>query len=383
MQTTVIPAAVKSPQIDLENPYLLLTPGPLSTSPTVRVAMLRDWCTWDDDYNLEIVTPIREGLLQLASATQPELFTAVLMQGSGTFVVEAMIGSTVPENGKLLVLANGVYGNRLGQIAAVLRVPLVIHDTGELAPPDLARLETALANDSAITHVACVHIETTTGMLNPLGEIADIVKRHRKILMVDSMSAFGGIPLDMAELGIDFLVSSANKCIQGVPGFGFVIARRDELIKCQDRARSLSLNLYDQWQGMENGKGKWRYTSPTHVVRAFAQAMKELQEEGGIAARFARYSENQRRLVNGMGRLGFRCLLPPELQSPIITGFHSPKHPDFSFLKFYEELKKRGFVIYPGKVTNIDSFRIGTIGEVFPDDMDRLIEAVEASMYWI
>jgi len=382
MQTTLIASAVKFLQINLENPYLLLTPGPLSTSAAVRAAMLRDWCTWDDDYNLEIVTPIREGLLQLASATQPELFTSVLMQGSGTFSVEATIGSAVPENGKLLVLANGVYGNRLGQIAAVLKVPLVIHDTGELAPPDLAKLEAALASDSAITHVVCVHLETTTGMLNPLGDIADIVKRHRKILIVDSMSAFGGIPLDMAELGIDFLVSSANKCIQGVPGFGFVIARRDELIKCKGRARSLSLDLYDQWKGMENGRGKWRYTSPTHVVRAFAQAMQELEEEGGVAARCARYSENQRRLVNGMTRLGFRCILPHKLQSPVITGFHSPEHPDFSFSRFYEELKGRGFVIYPGKVTNIDSFRIGSIGHVFPEDMDRLIKAVKASMYW-
>ncbi len=196
------------------------------------------------------------------------------------------------------------------------------------------------------------------------------------------MSAFGGIPMDMAELKIDFLVSSANKCIQGVPGFGFVIARRDEIVKCRGRARSLSLDLHDQWQGMEKGHGKWRYTSPTHVVRAFAQAMKELKEEGGVSARHIRYRENQRRLVQGMEALGFRCLLPRELQGPIITGFHSPQHPDYSFLKFYEALKKRGFVIYPGKVTHIDSFRIGTIGHVFPQDIDRLIEAVKASMYW-
>jgi 2-aminoethylphosphonate-pyruvate transaminase len=202
-------------------------------------------------------------------------------------------------------------------------------------------------------------------------------------LLLDSMSAFGGIPMDMAELKIDFLVSSANKCIQGVPGFGFVIARRDELMKCQGRARSLSLDLYDQWQGMEKGHGKWRYTSPTHVVRAFAQAMQELEAEGGVAARYKRYSENQRRLLNGMESLGFRCVLPRELHSPIITGFHSPQHPDYSFAKFYQELKSRGFVIYPGKVTNIDSFRIGTIGHVFPEDIDRLIKAVQASMYWV
>jgi 2-aminoethylphosphonate-pyruvate transaminase len=374
--------AARAPDFDWENPYLLLTPGPLSTSPTVRAAMLRDWCTWDEDYNLGIVTPIREGLVRLASATRPELFTSVLMQGSGTFSVEAMIGSAVPENGKLLVLANGEYGNRLGLIAATLRIPHIIHDTGELAPPDIARLDSALSDDAAITHVVCVHNETTTGMLNPLDEIARIVKGRGRVLLVDSMSAFGGIPMDMAELKIDFLVSSANKCIQGVPGFGFVIARRDEIVKCRGRARSLSLDLHDQWQGMEKGHGKWRYTSPTHVVRAFAQAMKELKEEGGVTARHIRYRENQRRLVQGMEALGFRCLLPRELHGPIITGFHSPQHPDYSFLKFYEALKKRGFVIYPGKVTHIDSFRIGTIGHVFPQDIDRLIEAVKASMYW-
>jgi len=383
MPTIATAHADQAPHFDWQNPYLLLTPGPLSTSPTVRAAMLRDWCTWDDDYNLGIVTPIRQGLVKLASATHPELFTSVPMQGSGTFSVEAMIGSTVPQDGKLLVLANGEYGNRLGRIAQTLKINKVVHDSGELAPPDLGKLEATLAGDPALTHVVCVHCETTTGMLNPLAEIAHLVKRHGKIFLVDSMSTFGGVPLDMAELGIDFLVSSANKCIQGVPGFGFVIARREELASCKDRARSLSLDLYDQWQSMEKGHGKWRYTSPTHVVRAFAQAMKELEEEGGVAARHARYRENQRRLVHGMERLSFRCLLPHELHSPIITGFHSPENPDYSFRKFYDQLKARGFVIYPGKVTNVDSFRIGTIGHVFPEDIDRLIAAVEVSMYWV
>jgi 2-aminoethylphosphonate-pyruvate transaminase len=366
-----------------ENPYLLLTPGPLSTSPTVREAMLRDWCTWDDDYNLGVVTPIREGLIHLASATRPQDYTAVLMQGSGTFSVEAMIGSTVPQDGRLLVLANGEYGNRLGRIAKALKIDTVIHDSGELAPPDLEKLDAALKADAGITHVVCVHNETTTGMMNPLEAICRIVKGHGRLMLVDSMSAFGGVPLDMAVLGIDFLVSSANKCIQGVPGFGFVIAKVEELKKCQGRARSVSLDVYDQWQGMEKGHGKWRYTSPTHVVRAFAQAMKELEEEGGVPARFARYTENQRRLVAGMESLGFRCVLPHALHSPIITGFYNPEDPDYQFMEFYNRLKQLGFVIYPGKVTGIDSFRIGTIGHVFPEDIDRLILAVEASMYWV
>lgn len=369
--------------MNLDNPYILLTPGPLSTSPTVRSAMLRDWCTWDDDYNLGVVTPIREGLVKLATSLKPQDYTTVLMQGSGTFSVEAMIGSAVARDGRLLVLANGEYGNRLGRIAKTLGIDTLVNDSGELAPPDLGKLDAVLSGDPSITHVVCVHNETTTGMLNPLEAIASIVKRHERIFMVDSMSAFGGIPLDVAALGIDFLVSSANKCIQGVPGFGFVIAKISELEKCKGRARSVSLDLYDQWQGMEKGNGKWRYTSPTHVVRAFFQAMQELDEEGGVAARFARYSENQRRLVEGMEKLGFKCVLPHSLHSPIITGFYNPEEPDYDFMKFYELLKEKGFVIYPGKVTGINSFRIGTIGHVFPDDISRLIEAIESSRYWV
>ena len=214
---------------DLENPYLLLTPGPLSTSPGVRKALLRDWCTWDDDYNLGVVTPIRERLVDLATTSAPQDYTSVLMQGSGTFSVEAMIGTAVPSNGKLLVLANGAYGDRLAKIAHYLKNNHVVHDSGELDRPDLEKLQSALAGDADIGHVVLVHNETTTGMMNPIEEIAPIVKGAGRILMVDAMSSFGGVPMDIAELGIDFIVSSANKCIQGVPGFGFVVCRRDLL----------------------------------------------------------------------------------------------------------------------------------------------------------
>lgn len=344
--------------------------------------MLRDWCTWDDDYNGDIVTPIREGLVKLASSVRPEDYTCVLMQGSGTFSVESMIGSVLPTDGRLLILSNGGYGARLVEIAKRLRIDHVVHDTGELAPPDLVRLEETLETDGSISHVVMVHNETTTGMMNPLTDVARIVKAAQKVFLVDSMSAFGGVPFDLGELGIDFLVSSANKCIQGVPGFGFVLAKRDELIKTKGFARSLSLDLYSQWQTLEEGGGKWRYTSPTHVVRAFAQAMAELEEEGGVPARFARYTENQRILVEGMERLGFRTVLPRELQSPIITGFYDPESDQYEFKRFYSLLKEKGFVIYPGKVTGISSFRIGTIGHVFPEDFRRLINVIGESMYW-
>lgn len=362
-----------------DNPYILLTPGPLSTSKTVKAAMLRDWCTWDTDYN-SIVTDLRARLAALASA-QPG-YTATLMQGSGTFCVESCIGSLIPQGGSLLVLANGAYGARIAKIARVLHIPVVEEDFGETAPVDPKRVEALLAAHPELTHVAVVHCETTTGMLNPISAIGAAVKAAGKVFIVDAMSSFGGVPIDMAEVGADALISSANKCIQGVPGFGFVLTRREVVEGCAGQARSLSLDLYDQWQAMEHGGGKWRFTSPTHVVRAFAQAMDELEAEGGVAARFARYSQNQKTLVAGMAELGFSTLLPSAIQSPIITAFHNPTHPDYAFKPFYDRLKAKGFVIYPGKVTTADTFRIGNIGEVSPADIERLLSAVKDSMYW-
>jgi 2-aminoethylphosphonate-pyruvate transaminase len=249
-------------------------------------------------------------------------------------------------------------------------------------PLGIENLKNSLETDASISHVAAVHCETTTGMLNPISEIGEVVKKHGKVFIVDAMSSFGGIPMNQQEIGADYLISSANKCIQGVPGFGFIIAVRDELRRTKGRARSHSLDLYDQWLVMEEKNGKWRFTSPTHVVRAFAQALQELDDEGGIVHRYQRYSSNQRMLVRGMEDLGFRCLLPLKDQSPIITSFLSPVHPDYVFATFYEELKKRGFVIYPGKVSDHESFRIGTIGDVMDDDVQRLLQAIRESCYW-
>jgi len=363
-----------------ENPYLLLTPGPLSTTKTVKAAMLRDWCTWDDDYN-SLVQEIRTELVKLAGVNQTG-YTSVLMQGSGTFAVESVIGSVIPENGKLLVLANGAYGQRIATIALYLKIDYLVYDAGELDRHDPDTIDAILGNDKTITHVAVVHCETTTGMLNQIEEIAEVVKKHNRIYIVDAMSSFGGIPIEMEKLGIGYLISSSNKCIQGVPGFGFVIARKSLLEKCDGNARSLSLDLFDQWQTMEKGNGKWRFTSPTHVVRAFRQALTELEEEGSTEIRFHRYLTNQRILVIGMRNLGFETLLPDKLQSPIITTFISPESSAFDFQEFYNKLKSHGFVIYPGKVTDYQCFRIGNIGDIQSSDMENLIEAIAASMYW-
>jgi 2-aminoethylphosphonate-pyruvate transaminase len=281
---------------------------------------------------------------------------------------------------KLLILANGAYGKRMAQIAEYYHIDHVLislHET-ELVTGEVARK--ALEANPGITHLSMVHSETTTGLLNPIEEVAEVLKGRNITFIVDAMSSFGGVPIDMKKLDIDFLVSSANKCIQGVPGFGFIIAKKDKLVAMKGNARSLSLDIYAQWETMEKGGGKWRFTSPTHVVHAFYQAMKELNEEGGIAARSERYKQNHRTLVDGMRALGFKTLLPDASQGPIITSFLYPSA-DFDFHAFYNQLKAKGFVIYPGKISDADTFRIGNIGDIFPNDMEALLQAIRSINY--
>jgi 2-aminoethylphosphonate-pyruvate transaminase len=365
-----------------DNPYLLLTPGPLSTSKAVKAAMLRDWCTWDDDYNLHVVQEIRHRLVRMATASGGDRYTSVLMQGSGTFGVESVLGSSVPPDGKLLIIANGAYGTRMVQIAKALRIPHLVYDLPETNIPNELEVKWLLDENPDITHLSVVHCETTTGILNPVREIVSLAKERGVVSIVDAMSSFGGIPLDVDEWQIDFLISSANKCVQGVPGFSFIVANRERLLQCEGQARSLSLDLFGQWSAMEKGRGKWRFTSPTHVVHAFLQALLELELEGGVEKRFQRYVANQRTLVAGMRRMGIEPLLPDSLHSPIITAFVSPSSKKYSFIDFYNKLKESGFVIYPGKVTEVDTFRIGNIGEVYPADMESLAEVIEKVRFW-
>lgn len=357
-----------------DNPYLLLTPGPLSTSKGVRNALLLDWCTWDDDYNKGVVQHIRRELVALAAGT-PEDYTAVLMQGSGSFGVEACLGTAIAaERDKLLIISNGAYGKRMATMMEVVGRDYCLLSYEETLRPNLREIEALLQDDGAITHVAMVHCETTTGILNPLKEVCKLAKGYGKTMIIDAMSSFGGIPIDMNELEADFLISSSNKCIQGVPGFSFIIARRSELERCKGNAHSHCLDAYDQWKDMDSS-GKWRFTSPTHVVRAFQQALQELRDEGGVAARSKRYEENQKTLAHGMAQLGFTALLDESDQSPIITSFLYPSA-NFDFKAFYEAMKAKGFVLYPGKISKADTFRIGNIGDVYPGDIRCLINAV-------
>ena len=356
----------------------LFTPGPLTTSLPVKQAMLRDLGSRDVEF-IETVRGIRASLLTLAGLSQDSGYEAILMQGSGTFGLESVIGSTVPPDGKLLVIVNGAYGDRIAKIAKVLSIDVATLKYPEDTPPDPADVEIKLAEDAAITNVAVVHCETTTGIMNPIEEIGSVVKRHGKSYFVDSMSAFGAVSFDFQKCGIDFLVSSANKCIEGVPGFSFAICRRDSLEATEGWARSLSLDLLAQWRGLESN-GQFRFTPPTHAILAFEQALCELQAEGGVEGRAARYRNNFETLVAGMREMGFVEYLPADRQGTIITSFRYPDHPKFQFEEFYRRLNDKGCVIYPGKVTSADCFRIGNIGRLFESDVLTLLAAIGTTL---
>lgn len=353
--------------------YKLLTPGPLTTTDTVKNEMLFDHCTWDDDYK-KITQEIRKELLSLAHVTEEE-YTAVLMQGSGTFGVESVLTSVIGREEKLLIAANGAYGERMEDIAGHGGVAYTAYHEHYAQVPRAEVIREMLEKDPKITHVAMVHSETTSGILNDIETVGKIVKEMGRVFIVDAMSSFGGVDIPVKDWGIDFLISSANKCIQGVPGFSFIIADRKLLEESRGKARSLSLDLYDQWKTME-ADGKWRFTSPTHVVLAFAGALKELKEEGGIPARSRRYRENNELLIRRMEELGIRTYIEKEHQGPVITTFFYPENYNFKFSEMYHYIKDRGYAIYPGKVTEAETFRIGNIGEIYKEDIDRVADLI-------
>lgn len=354
---------------------ILFTPGPLTTSRTVKQAMLRDLGSRDFEF-MEAVRAIRSGLLE-AGGVAGKGYDAILMQGSGTFSVEAVLSSAVPPGGGVLVVINGAYGERILQMCKVLKIDATALRFAENTPPDAEAVGKAIAETPGLTHVAVVHCETTTGIYNPIEAIGEVVSQAGLAYFVDAMSSFGAVPIDFEAAHIDYLVSSANKCIEGVPGFGFIIARRATLDATVGWARSLSLDILAQLKGLE-ANGQFRFTPPTHALLAFHQAVRELQEEGGVAGRAARYQHNNDVLVAGMRALGFQEYLPKELQGYIITSFLYPDSPAWDFETFYRKLNERGYTIYPGKVSNADCFRIGNIGRIFESDIRDLLAAIEA-----
>ncbi|HKR46115.1 MAG TPA: 2-aminoethylphosphonate--pyruvate transaminase [Paraburkholderia sp.] len=352
-------------------PYLL-TPGPLTTAASTKAAMQRDWGSWDADFRA-MTAQLRAALLQIAGDEQGE-YDCVPLQGSGSYCVEAMLGSFVPRDGHALVLANGAYGKRIATTLRYLGRQHTVHDTGDYLPPRAEDVEQLLIANPDITHVVVVHCETSSGILNPIEAIAAVTARQGRRLLVDSMSAFGAVPLDVRTLPCDAFVSSANKCIEGVPGFGFVIAKKEVLNNAKGVSHSLALDIYDQWDVM-NRTGQWRFTPPTHAVAAFIEALRLHALEGGQPGRLARYARNRDVLVEGMRVLGFEPLLTAAWRSPIIVTFFSPADSAFDFARFYELMKAQGFIIYPGKLTSVESFRIGCIGALDETVMRRVVAA--------
>jgi 2-aminoethylphosphonate-pyruvate transaminase len=364
------------PAPHMGEPYLL-TPGPLTTTFEVKQAMLKDWGSWDDDFRA-MTRKLRDSVLELIGP-DADIYDCVPIQGSGSYCVEAMLGSFVPRDGKVLVLANGAYGLRAAKTMEYLGRAFRLLDKGDYLPPRGDEVTAILAEDPAITHVLAIHCETSSGILNPIEEIAAATRAAGRKLLIDSMSAFGALPLHPAELGCTAFVSSANKCIEGVPGFGFVVALRDEIVAAKGNSHSLSLDVHAQWDTMEK-TGQWRFTPPTHVVAAFIEALKLHKTEGGVAGRGARYMKNRDIVVQGMRGLGFETLLEDRWLSPIIVTFFCPADPAFSFQAFYDAMKQRGFIIYPGKLTVVDSFRIGCIGRMDHHVMARVVTAAREAL---
>jgi 2-aminoethylphosphonate-pyruvate transaminase len=351
---------------------LLFTPGPLTTRLETRRAMLADWGSREPAF-IAMTAELRRRLLDLAGGHGSHV--AIPIQGSGTFIVEAAIGTLVKPADVLLVLANGAYGERMIEIARRLGRKVEAMRWPEDQAVDPAAVERALADKPALTHVALVHCETTSGLLNPLAAIAAVVARQRRAFMIDAMSSFGALPLDLRQTPITAVLASSNKCLEGVPGIAFAVIEKDAIEFAKGVAPSLSLDLYDQWRGFE-ANGQWRFTPPVQVVAALVEALRVLEAEGGPAARLERYRNNFRTLADGMARLGFRLFLDERVQAPIIATFRSPEDARFRFDDLYATLAARGFIIYPGKLTRTQSFRIGCIGALQPEDLRRLVVAI-------
>ena len=355
---------------------ILLTPGPLTTSLATKSAMLRDWGSWDAAFNA-VTADVRRKLLDVVAGHGTHV--CVPLQGSGTFSVEAAINTLVPREGHLLVLVNGAYGTRMARLTQMMGRRLSKFETAENVPTTPHDVDRLLAADPSITHVGLIHCETSTGILNPLPEIGAVVAKHGRRLIVDAMSSFGALPIDAGTTPFDALVAASGKCIEGPPGMGFVIARQDSLERAGGNCTSLVLDLHDQYAYMEKTT-QWRYTPPTHVVVAFNAALDQFVAEGGQPARLARYTRNYQTLVDGMAQMGFVPFLDPRIQAPIIVTFHAPPDPAYTFKDFYARVRDKGFVLYPGKLTQVETFRVGCIGAIGPEEMRQAVNAVRDTL---
>jgi 2-aminoethylphosphonate-pyruvate transaminase len=356
----------------MDRDRILLTPGPLTTTLRTKLAMLKDWGSWDADFNA-VTAQLRGALLDIVHGHDTHVL--VPLQGSGTFSVEASVATVVPRTGHVLVLDNGAYCKRAAKLTQMMGRRATVLPFAEDEPVSAAALEARLKSDLSITHVVLIHCETGTGVANPLAAVAQVCERHDKGLIVDAMSSFGALPIDARAIRFDALVAASGKCLEGVPGMGFVFLRKAIIDACAGNSQSLAMDLHDQHVYMEK-TGQWRFTPPTHVVVALAEAVKQFVEEGGQSARLARYADNCRTLLEGMATLRFKPFLRPEVQAPIIVTFHAPAHPNYDFKRFYAAAKARGFILYPGKLTQVETFRVGCIGAIGRNEMREAVNAV-------
>ncbi len=355
---------------------VLLTPGPLTTSLQTKSAMLRDWGSWDAAFNA-VTAKVRAQLLDIVNGKASHV--CVPMQGSGTFSIEAAANTLLPRDGHMLVLVNGAYGKRMGRLVQMMGRKVTLFETADDIPTTADDVERLLSADSSISHVGLIHCETSTGIINPLAEIAAVVAKHGKGLIIDAMSSFGALEIDATKIQFDALIAASGKCIEGPPGMGFVLARKSVLERCEGNSLSLSLDLYDQWRYMEKTT-QWRFTPPTHIVVAFHEALNQFVAEGGQAARLARYTSNYQMLMSGMRELGLRQFLKPEIQAPIIVTIHAPDTPKYNFQDFYERVREKGFILYPGKLTEVETFRVGCIGAIGPQEMRSAVCAMRDAL---
>ena len=360
----------------MDRDKILLTPGPLTTTLRTKLAMLRDWGSWDSDFN-EVTAGVRRSLLKVIHGEKTHV--VVPLQGSGTFSVEAAVATLVPRDGHVLVLDNGAYCKRAAKLTSLMGRACTVMGFDEAAQVSAAAVDERLGSDKSITHVVLIHCETGAGVLNPLEAIAQVCAKHGKGLIVDAMSSFGALPIDAREIRFDALVAASGKCLEGVPGMGFVFIRKAILEQCAGRSQSLAMDLHDQYTYMEK-TGQWRFTPPTHVVVALAEAIAQFEAEGGQPARLARYTENYRTLIHGMSRLGFMPFLDPVIQAPIIVTFHAPGDARYDFKTFYAAARQRGFILYPGKLTQVETFRVGCIGAIGPDEIEQAVQAVALTL---
>ncbi|WP_425260669.1 2-aminoethylphosphonate--pyruvate transaminase [Rubrivivax sp. RP6-9] len=360
----------------MDRDRILLTPGPLTTTLRTKLAMLHDWGSWDADFNA-VTAGVRRRLLDIVHGHDTHV--VVPLQGSGTFSVEAAVATVVPRDGHVLVLDNGAYCKRAARLTELMGRRVSVMSFAEDEPVSAAALDARLKAVASITHVVMIHCETGAGVLNPLAEVAAVCERHGRGLIVDAMSSFAALPIDARSMRFDALVAASGKCLEGVPGMGFVFLRKAVLDACAGNSQSLAMDLHDQHAYMEK-TGQWRFTPPTHVVVALAEAITQFEEEGGQPARLARYTDNCRTLVDGMSALGLQPFLAPQHQAPIIVTFHAPAHPAYDFKRFYAEAKQRGFMLYPGKLTTVETFRVGCIGAIGRQDLQQAVDAVAASL---